>query len=91
MVQENCQKANFLYVLTFRFLYVQNNFQKLVKIVDGSQVLKNCRHEGGPGGVKNPEKMPTSFMDDIFYGWSLKQIISLVTPPRTARISGLKS
>ena len=25
-------------------------------------VLKNCRNEGGGGG-KNPEKLPTSFMD----------------------------
>ena len=25
---------------------------------------KNCRHRGG--GVKNPGKLPTSFMDDSF-------------------------
>ena len=28
-------------------------------------VLKNCRH--GRGGVKNPEKLPTSFMDGPIY------------------------
>ena len=26
-------------------------------------VLKNCRIGGGQGGIKNPEKLPTSLMD----------------------------